>query len=217
MQPKLIIAFDTLSEINFFSKAQLIDTSLNSTTGTANFPPPWPASLPTPAMLHTSFLAYQSAYDAADGGDTNKIALRVAARDALTVILKRIAPYLEIVANGNVPILETTGYDLRHDIIRSQSSDPLPAPDNFQVVRGDLSGVLIASSDVLDGAGSFVTQLCTGDPAVAANWTDFTTTLHCSRVELAGLTPGKIYYVRMCGIGVNGRGVWTNAISIMVV
>ena len=49
---------------------------------------------------------------------------------------------LELVAQGDTAILATTGYGLRNDIVHNQGSDPLPAPDNFQVTQGAISGTL---------------------------------------------------------------------------
>jgi len=214
MQPKLIISFDALSEPNFLAKAELINDSLGSN---ANFPLPWPTKVPTLAELDAAFTTYQTNYNDAEGGDAGSIAVRNAARDALTVILKKIAPYLELVADGSVPILLTTGYDLRQDAVRSTRVNPLPAPAGFNVVRGTMSGVLVASASALAGAGSYEAQICTGDPTVEANWTDAGTFMHCSHIELKGLTPGKMVSVRLRGIGSHGPGAWAPAFSLMVV
>jgi hypothetical protein len=38
-----------------------------------------------------------------------------------------------------------------------------------------------------------------------------------SRIELPGLTPGKVYSVRLRALGAAGPGAWTPASSLMVV
>jgi hypothetical protein len=214
MQPILIISFDRLGEDNFFTKSQLITTSL---ANNVNFPLPWAINTVPPATLTAQFNSYESAYGAASGGDTVKIGLRLAARNLLTASLKRNAPYLELVANGSVPILESTGYDLRHDSTPPITPHDLPAPDGFKVVRGTLSGTLVWSCDAEQGAGSYVAQICTGDPTVEANWSDAGVFKNATHNTIPGLTPGQLTSVRLCGIGANGRGAWTSAISIMVV
>jgi hypothetical protein len=214
MQPKLIITFERLAEPVFLTKSELISNSVN---GNVNFPLPWPPAVPPPATLASQFAAYQSAYNAAEGGDSGKIQLRIAARDALTLTLKKIAPYLEIVANGSVAILQTTGYDLRHDSNVTVVSGDLPAPGNFTVARGKMSGQLLVSCAALTGAHGYLIQWTTGDPTVEANWTNSLNSGVCRNVPIPGLTPGKIYWVRMAGIGHDGPGAWTNATSIMVV
>jgi hypothetical protein len=214
MQPKLIITFDRLGESDFLAKSELINTSL---TANANFPLPWPTTVPTPTQLNTAFVAYQSAYNAAATNDSNKITLRVDARDNLTSILKKIAPYLEVVANGSVPMLQTTGYDLRRDANVPVTPAILPAPPNFRVVRGTLSGSLTIMASTLPGAGSYEVQQTTGDPTVEANWLAAGVFRHCSHIDLTGLTPGSKVSLRMRGIGSNGPGVWAPAVTIMVV
>ena len=139
------------------------------------------------------------------------------ARETLTEQLKKLAPYLELVANGDVGKLQSTGYDLRHDSVQPVNPNPLPAPANFNFVRGDVSGTMVAWADSLPGAGSYILQICLGDPSVEANWLTKTTSLHCSNIITDSYTPGKICYARMCGIGINGPGVWAVSPGVMVV
>jgi hypothetical protein len=214
MQPKLIVNFDRMSEADFLTKSELINTSL---TGNVNFPLPWPAQVPAPAVLAPAFSGYQSAYNAAVGGDSAKITLRIAARDTLTTILKKIAPYLELIAAGSVPMLQTSGYDLRQDITHTPAGALLAAPTGLTLARGTMTGVLVVSADALAGAGSFEVQMTTGDPTVEANWAAAGTFMHCSNIQLTGLTPGKMYSVRLRGIGTNGPGAWSPAVSLMAV
>ena len=100
--------------------------------------------------------------------------------------------------------LQSTGYDLRHDAVQPYNPNPLAAPANFTFVRGDVSGTLVASADSLPGAGSYILQTCTGDPAVEANWKPKGTLLHCSKIITDGYIPGTVYYARLQGIGTNG-------------
>ena len=214
MQAKLIITFENLSEPNFLAKAELINTSL---TGNANFPPPFPAEVPTLAQLAAAFTAYQTAYNAATGHDQTAIATRNTARIALTTILKKLAPHLETASGGVVAKLTTTGYDLRHDIVQGTGTTPLAAPADFKITRGKLSGVLLVHARILPGAGSYQAQTTDGDPTVPANWKDAGTFVHCSHIELTALVPGKTYSVRLRGIGSHGPGAWTDHASLMVV
>ncbi|GAC1621233.1 MAG: hypothetical protein NVS9B10_03810 [Nevskia sp.] len=216
MQAKLIIGFDVLSGPAFLTRADLI---LSSLKGNANFPLPWPAQVPGLDLLQDAVTAYRDAYNAASTGDRSKIAKRDAARKALSAQLKKLAPYLEIVANGDAAVLGTAGYELRNPIIRGAagSGEILMAPAAFRVERGELSGVLIARARNQKGAGSFEVQTTAGDPTMDANWTDAGTYLHCSHIELKGLPPGKTVSVRLRGIGTQGPGAWTPAVSLMVV
>jgi hypothetical protein len=214
MQPKLIIVFETLSLGAFDIKADLMFTSL---TGNVNFPLPWPTYVPQLTDIGTAKTNYHTLFEAAKTGDSSKMSARDDARDLLTGMFKKLAPYLELIADGSVTKLQTTGYDLRHDIVQSDPTDPLAAPSNFTFTRGDASGTLVASAGNLPGAGSFNLEICTGDPAVEANWQSKGTFLHCSKIITNGYTPGKIYYGRLCGIGTNGPGVWAVSEGVMAV
>lgn len=215
MQARLIIAFDRLGESDFLARAQHIVASLS---GNAHFPQPWPAQLPGLDALSASLAAYQAAYGASQTGDKGKIAARDGAREILTVQLKKLARYLELVADEDTTILLTTGYELRKPTTRAAAvAETLPAPDGFKLERGSLSGTIVAKAKRLTGAGSYEVQLASGDPTVETNWSDGGTFMRCSRIELAGLPPGKTISVRLRGIGSRKPGAWTAAASVMVV
>ena len=150
MQAKLIITFEELSEPTFLAKAETISGAM---AANVNFPAPWPAPLSMPATLTGLFLSYQSAYNAALTHDAAKIILRATARTALTIYLKKLAPYLEVVANGDLVKLLSTGYVLRQNSTPSGGSEPLPAPSDLKLKRGELSGVILATVKKLKGAG----------------------------------------------------------------
>ncbi len=214
MQSKLIISFEDLSEADFLAKTELINSSMATNS---NFPSPWPSPLASPSSLMALFSGYQTAFNAALTKDAAKIVLRNTARTSLSTYLKKFAPYLEVVANGDLAKLMGTGYSLRQSSVPSGGTDPLPAPTDFGVIRGDISGVLIAHARRLKGAGSFLVQTTDGDPTVEANWKNYIICINCMKIEITGQTPGKTVSVRMRAIGSNGPGVWTAAGSLMVV
>ncbi len=214
MKGSLIIAFEILNQPAFLAKAELISTSL---TGNPHFPLPWPAVVTDPAALATTFANYQALAYAAESGDKAKLAARNAARLDLTTKLKKIAGYLELIADGNLAVLESTGYDLAHDTAHGTESSTLPAPADLQVERGPLSGALSVRVRALKGAGSYEVQAAVGDPAVAANWKPAALSKTATHIELKGLAPGTVYHVRVRGIGGAGPGAWAEAAGIMVV
>jgi hypothetical protein len=216
MQAKLIISFDALGEADFLAQAEGIAAAL---TGNAAFPEPWPSPLPGLTPLKTDIAAYEAAYLAAKAGDKAKIALREAARQTVNTDLKRLAPYLEMVANGDAAMLASSGYALRKTPVKTASSNPqtLPPPEDFQVSRGVLSGTIVIHASKLEGAGSYTVQSTSGDPTVEDNWEENGTYLRCSKIEIGGFTPGKVVSVRIRGIGTHSPGAWTPAASLMVV
>jgi hypothetical protein len=172
--------------------------------------------VPTLAQLTTAYTDYLDSYHAALTHDNLKIALRNSARLALTELLKRLIPYLELVAQGNTHILATTGYELRKDIVRGVNADILPAPDNFKVTHGAKRGSFDIHIAKLQGAGSYEVQITQGDIAIEANWSHALTSLSSSHILLEGLTPGQAYWVRLRGIGIAGPGVWTEPVNLIV-
>jgi hypothetical protein len=214
MQPKLIISFDRLGDAAFDVKASLIYNSLKDNK---SFPQPWLAYVPQLADLNAAVDNYHILFEAALSRDRVKIASRESARRILTKLLKQLAPYLELIANGDVSKLQTTGYSLRRDIVRSLNLDPLMAPANFHFERGELSGSMVAWADSLPGAGSYHLMTCTGDPNIELNWENRGGFRRCSKIIVPGFTPGTVYYARLCGIGTKGPGVWAVSPGVMAV
>ena len=212
MLTKLIVSFDRLSEAEFLALAGAIVSSL---ANNPFFPRPWPNPAPSYEELEQAFNAYQTAYQAALGHDTFKIAQRKDAREVLTAILKRLANYLELAANGDATLLASTGYELRRESAHSTTGSTLPAPEGLTLKHGELKGVLILHATRLPGAASYEVQLAEGDPTVEANWKAEGIHVHCSHIELTGLNPGKLYSVRLRGIGTAGPGAWSDTVTLM--
>ena len=213
MQAKLIINFDQLNEADFLAKSGTIVTSL---TANSRYPEPWAVQVATLAQLTAAYTDYLDSYHAALNHDSLKIALRNSARQLLTELLKRLIPYLELVAQGDTHILATTGYELRKDMVRGGSSNTLPAPDDFRLAHGAKSGSIDVHVAKLAGAGSYEVQITTGDPAIEANWNHALSSLTSSHILLESLTPGQAYWVRLRGIGSSGAGVWTEPMCMIV-
>ena len=214
MQPFLIVSFEHYNEVEFLQRVEAIAPAVDPN---ANFPGPWPAPLMQPSWVTTTVAAYKAAYLAAAGGDKAKIKVRVAQRVALTKQLKPIAHYFEIVAAGDVSLLATTGYELRHDIVKSAAPEPVGALEDFKVTRAALSGGLIVHAKADPNADTYQVQIASADPSVAANWSAAGEFVHCNKIELMNLTPTKVYYVRMAGFNKAGLGVWTTSPGITVV
>ena len=143
---------------------------------------------------------------------------RCAQRGALTLLMKRIAPYLESVAQaaGDPSMLESTGYDLRNPIVRglTTESDVLTAPV-LTVKRGTLSGVVVGRVKRQAGAVTFEGQYATGDPNVEANWKNGVLSTKASQIIFPNLVAGQMYYFRVRGIGKDGAGAWSDMANLM--
>ena len=87
----------------------------------------------------------------------------------------------------------------------------------FRVKRSDISGKLLAHAASVAGAASYEVDLAKGDPTAEASWHDAGNFASCSHIELTGLTPGQVYWVRLRAIGSSGPGPWSDPVSTMVV
>lgn len=209
---KLIINYSSLGEAAFVTQSLAI---VNGLTGNARFPLPWPTDIPTLAELTTAQSEYATAVTAAIDRDKGKIADRNAKREILADMIREIAPHLESIADGDIVALESTGYALSKE--RSAPTDIPDAPTGLKLRNGSMPGSLVASAKAPKGAGSFETQVCTGDPAVPANWHTVAQTTSSRGVELNGLQRGVDHYVRMRAIGSKGPGPWSNIETAMPV
>ena len=216
---KLRIAFGRLNNTAFLAKAQGITKALTSEPALTRIPDPDPTLYPTRLKITTAYGNFETAFDKAITGGKTEMDERDRTRLIMEQILKDFAPYPEVLAkNANdVTLLDITGYD------RYQShSGPVPAPSvtegpQLKLKRATISGVIILSISKVPGTGTYETQLCTGDPSVPGNWKTALMTTKCRSIELTGLTPGQLYYIRARAIGSKGPGAWSDVASMMAV
>ena len=213
MQPKLILNFDRLGEADFQSK---VGTIIAALTANPSFPEPWPAPAPGLLALNEAYQSYRSAFHACVSGDTFRINQRRVLRHTLTDLLRRLSIYLEFVAQGDRMALASTGFDLRRDSSRTSGTEPLPAPKGFKVLHGAFSGTIDLRQERLPGAASLEIQIAQGDPTQEANWKHARTSPSRARITLGNLTPRQDIWVRMRGVGINGSGLWTEPVNILV-
>lgn len=79
-------------------------------------------------------------------------------------MFQHLASYLELMAQGDVKMLESTGYDLRREKTRSGArSDFLLAPSDLRVTQGRVSGTLEVRVARLTSAASYEVATSQGD------------------------------------------------------
>jgi hypothetical protein len=125
MKKHLIVSFQTLNQADLLAKANHIVGALRDNP---HFPPPWPAPVLPLDQLETLVAEYGKAYQAALNGDRVKIAERKAISDNLIEQLKKVAHYLEMVADGDEAILIGTGYDLSHEPVHGKAKTDAGGP-----------------------------------------------------------------------------------------
>jgi len=213
MLAKLFITFERLSEAELQAKTCAIISAL---TDNPHFPEPWLPQLQTLAQITAAYNTYHDAYYEGLSDESSKINLRNTARTTLTDYLKKLALYLEIVAEDNAIILASSGYSLRSDSVQCCSNNPLPAPSNIKVTHGLKKGSLNIRANPIQGAGSYEIQTAQVDPNIENNWRHQLTSLSCSHIVLEGLIPARTYWLRLRGISRLGTGVWTEPYMIII-
>lgn len=213
MQPKLIVTLERLNDAHLMAKSGLVIVSM---TDNPRFPLPWPAPTPSLDELNTARDNFCAAVYACATRDTVKIEQRNAAREVLIALLRRLVPYLEFAAQGDVTALASTGFDLRRDIVRG-SPGPLPAPEGLKLVHGVSSGGVEVRFSKLPGAVSYEIQIAQGDPTLEESWRHATVAPNTRNIVLSGLQPGQKIWVRVRGVKLGSEARWSEPIAIIVV
>lgn len=157
----------------------------------------------------------QKAQDESQTRDSLKIAFRDKTRDEVCVILGRVVKHVELAANGDVAVLQSSGFELTQDRSkRLHSSQPLPAP-SLTLKHGPLSGTLIASAKPVPGAASYEFHITDADPTVSENYKPFGTFAHGTHITIPDRTPGQTYSVKARCIGTAGPGAWSSPFTLM--
>lgn len=212
MAAKLITTFERLSEAEFQVKTTAIAAAL---TGHAYFQNLWTDKVASVAQLNQQVADYVAAAQASQTRDILKVAQRNGCRQVLTATLKQIAPFLEVMAQGDEQILVTTGYDLRRDNTRRTSSGPLPAPQGVRISQSVRGGAVELRASRITGAVAYEVQTTQGDPESDADWMHALTSAGVQRIEVGGFKPGRAW-VRMCAVGRSGSGAWSEPVTLVV-
>ena len=181
------------------------------------FPMPGTDAVPSWEVFNGYFVAYSDAYYAALSHDTQKIALRNDARQVFCEAFKRVAVYVEFIANGNMLLLATTGFELRHETPRSTTAE-LPGPvTDLRGVSTEHSGRIEMRASKADRALGYEVQTISTDPSGLDNppWQHTHTVFSLQRFTIDGLVPGFVW-VRMRAVNNAGYGPWTSAVRVLV-
>lgn len=201
---KIIISFTKLRDDDLDTKSLVI---INSLTGNANFPTPQPSL----ADIAASRNAYINALSANETGGKQQTLVKNEARKDLEAKLRLLGLYVQANCSNNEVIAQGSGFDIQ------KSRTPtgiLERPTNFKVENGPASGTLIASSDKVDGAKTYVYQITTAPVSDNSIWqTEYAST---KTHMFVGLTPGTQYAVKMAGIGVEPMLIYSDLLMRFV-
>jgi hypothetical protein len=202
---RIINGFEKLSLADFRQKLDLIVTSM---TGNAFFP-----TLQTDVQaLATAATAYKVLATAAEGGDTQKIIERDAARKALTDALHSLGRHVTAVADDDVAKLASSGYSYTQE--RKATPDmSKPAPPKVEL--GVNNGEITCTTTRQEGMKSVNYYITTDSPDLTtgdgATWT--INSSNKVKYTFSGLTAGQRYYIKVGLVGVRGQEVISDPVS----
>ncbi len=176
-----------------------------SLTGNPSFP-----TLPvTPTDLGALNTAFHNAVLAALPGGIQLTAAKNAAREALLDALRKIASYVQGIANHSLDVLLTSGF-YANSTNRAQS--PLDLPTITDVENLATTKLLVRLTPVTNARSYNVQTNTNGN----GTWTDAGIYTQARRIVLGNLTPGTTYSVRARAIGGStGTSDWSAPVSLM--
>jgi hypothetical protein len=215
---KLIVAFAPLSEAAYQVR---VSTILDALTNHPQIPEPYPAPVPSLAQLRAEDTAYREAHLAVQRRDLAQIHKRDEARERLSRSLQRVAAYVELLADGNVGLLQTCGFELRRESGRPNSTGGggaayIGPPEDFRVGKGPRAGSLQVDASRQRGAIAYEIHVTRGDPALDDNWKPAVIVPSVRHVVVDNLQPGPTW-ARLRAVRPGGMsGPWTSPISVVV-
>ena len=153
-------------------------------------------------------------------GDSTKKAEREIYREksVLTTSLALNWAGMRYLRENNLELITNLGVESKkkHQP-RATAPTQITTPGKLVLKRSDKSGALHLGISRVDGAFIYLVQACLGDPNDESAWKlEWQFTKIKGGVELTGLEPGKVYYVRVRCFGHAGYGPWSTYEHIMV-
>lgn len=189
---KINLGFGRYSDANFLAKANHIYLKMN---GNPSFPNPTPDM---PALL-AGINSYAAKMNEAQELGKDNVAEKNKTRLDLEALLKSLGLWVMFIANSDVTMLISSGYDLA----KEPEPNRLVEMGPLVLSNGIVPGSFIVKADRLVGAQSFIHQITDTLPTEATVWTS--TTTGTSRFTHTNLQPGKQYWVRVIATAAKGQ------------
>lgn len=177
-------------------------------TGNAAFATPFP----TLASVTAAIDDLETKAQAALGGGRLAVAARRASQVNLLVLARQLAGYVTAHCGGSIETLLSSGFDAQ----RARSPKQMPdVPGNPRLSHNGSSGVLVFRFNS-DGTGNTRNYSVQHAEDPAGPWIDHDLSTS-TKVEIPGLTPGKVYYARAKANAAAGSSDWTVPTSKMAI
>jgi hypothetical protein len=146
----------------------------------------------------------------AAGGGTLLTSVKNDKRAILVALLRQLASYVQVTANGDMSVLLSSGFPIQKP--QRQPIGVLPAPLNLTVTLGSRTCELHANAAPVAGAAIYNWRLTTAAaPTVVVHSAQTT----AANNTFADLTAGVVYNTSVNAVGSAGTGNWSDVVPQM--
>ncbi|ACH39022.1 MAG: hypothetical protein ACD_55C00160G0004 [uncultured bacterium] len=149
-------------------------------------------------------------------GEPEKVMEHQAKRQLLNRKFGAFHSAVKLAATDDPSLLATFGLS-QPKAKKSASPATVSRSEKLKAVHGDISGEIFLKGVPIKYARSYDIDYCEGDPSLEESWKHHSVVAHASKMKVTGLTPGRVYWFRVRGIGANGPGPWSPYASLMAI
>lgn len=174
--------------------------------------PLFPTPVPAIADLTAAREELQGHYQTALFGDREAIARRRSQEKAVGDLLRRIAAYVQAIAQKPEDVL-SAGFDVRQPAAPPRSF--LARPAGLEARRADREGRVELKWDRVAGSSQYLVEMTLTDPVQAETRWTITGYSSRSRHEVTDLEPGTYYWFRVLALGSAGKSAFSDPAMVM--
>ena len=174
--------------------------------------PGYPTAAPPLVDVAAASQVFSTAVSNAVDGGVTLTAIKNEKRAVLVALLRQLASYVQVTANGDLAVLLSSGFPTQKT--QRQPIGVLPAPSNLTVTFGARSGELKAAAWPVPGAAIYNWQLSTAAAPSMVLQSVQTTAAHNT---FGDLTPGVVYNIMVNVVGSAGPSDWSDPVPLIAV
>jgi len=171
--------------------------------------------LPDLQKIQSTHERHRSVFNDVLGGNHEKEEELQAIRHEVNAQLGLLHGMAVLTGSQDPSIPQKLGMQVQQPVTKRTPSGHMTSPENFRLVYD--GHIIVARANAVKGAKSYEVWGCDGEPMTESNWRHLTTSGRVNRIEISGLTPGKVYYFRIRAISSSGSGPWSNFLSMMAI
>jgi hypothetical protein len=121
-----------------------------------------------------------------------------------------------MVANGDLEALQSTGFDLQRQPVKSTVLTAPPAPEGMTVECGTASGTAIIRASLVEGATHYQGQFTALNAQVEANWGGTVDSETCARIFFTDLIPTSRLSFRLRAFRKGKWSSWVQSTPLVI-